>query len=247
MIRRWLHRLRLARPPLAAAAGSPERPIAQIGLFLEDLRARGFAPRGIVDVGANAGHWSRLAHSVFGPVPLLMIEPQAEMEEALSALAKDTPGSHYVRAGAGRSAGEMVQTIWEDRAGSSFLPHVEPQLLQSGRQRRTPIVTLDAVLAERPGFRPDLVKLDIQGFELEALAGGTSLFGRTEVFIAETSLFRFLPNQPVLREIVQFMAERDYELYDITEFLRRPSDGAVGQLDCAFVKARGRFRASDAW
>jgi len=94
---------------------------------------------------------------------------------------------------------------------------------------------------------PDLVKLDVQGFELEVLSGAETTFGRTELFIVETSLFRFLPNQPLIREVISFMADRDYELYDITAHLRRPYDGALGQVDLAFVKADGRFRAEAKW
>jgi hypothetical protein len=91
------------------------------------------------------------------------------------------------------------------------------------------------------------VKLDIQGFELEALSGAQTTFGRTEVFILETSLFGFLPGQPVTREVISFMFDRGYELYDITDYLRRPYDGALAQVDLAFVKADGRFRTETKW
>jgi hypothetical protein len=42
------------------------------------------------------------------------------------------------------------------------------------------------------------------------------------------------------------MADRD-EIYDITQFLRRPYDGALGQVDIAFVKAHGFFRSNNQW
>jgi len=67
------------------------------------------------------------------------------------------------------------------------------------------------------------------------------------VFIVETSLFGFLPRQPVTREVISFMFDRGYELYDITGYQRRPYDGALGQADLAFVKAEGRFRAERKW
>jgi len=92
-----------------------------------------------------------------------------------------------------------------------------------------------------------LVKLDIQGFELEALAGASSLYGETEVFIMETSLFAFLPNNPTTLDCMVFMQEKGYALYDITDFLRRPYDGALGQVDLAFVKEDGYLRRSLEW
>ena len=177
-----------------------------------------------------------------------MIEPQDEMEVFLSELARTSPNCHFVKAGAGREPGELAQTIWEDYAGSSFLPQVNPDLIRTGKQRKTRIVTLDDVLADDyPQFVPDLVKLDIQGFELEALSGAETLFGRTELFILEASLFPFMSGQPIVREVISFMFARGYELYDVPGFCRRPHDGALGQMDLAFVKSGGSFRKVTDW
>ena len=222
--------------------------IGRIASFLEDIRARGFTPRGIIDVGANRGDWTRLALSIFPNASVIMIEPQEEMQPYLSQLCRSIPACHYVKAGAGHEAAELIQTIWPDLVGSSFLPEVDNSKLQSGKQRKTQVVTIDQLLSETyPEFVPDLVKLDVQGFELEALSGAETTFGRTEVFVLETSLFRFMPRQPITREVTSFMFDRGYELYDITDYLRRPYDGALAQVDLAFVKADGRFRAETKW
>jgi FkbM family methyltransferase len=240
--------LEVRRTGTSDLPGTPGRPIARVRSFLEDLKARGFLPRGIVDIGANRGEWTRLALSIFPETPVLMIEPQDEMQPWLSRLAAEIPSCHYVKAAAGREEGELIQTIWEDLAGSSFLPEPDVEKLKTGKQRRTKVTTLNALLGgPYAGFQPDLVKLDIQGFELEALSGAGAAFGKTEVFILETSLFEFLPRQPITREVIAFMSDRGYELYDITEYLRRPCDGALGCIDLAFVKSRGMFRAKSNW
>jgi FkbM family methyltransferase len=240
--------IRRARPGESKRSRGAGRSIGDIARFLVDIRSRGFVPRGIIDVGANQGNWTRLALSTFPKTPIIMIEPQDEMQPYLSELSKGHTTCYHVKAGAGREPGELVQTIWKDLAGSSFLPEVDSGQLQTGSQRKTPVITIDQLLSETyPNFSPDLVKLDIQGFELEALAGAQTIFGRTEVFVVETSLFRFMPRQPITREVISFMFDRGYELYDITDFLRRPSDGALGQVDLAFVKSGGSFRADAKW
>jgi FkbM family methyltransferase len=227
--------------------GSSGRPIGSINSFLEDVKARGFVPAGIIDVGANRGNWARMALSIYPESGIILIEPQDEMDQPLAELCRDEANCVHVKAGAGRAEGELVQTIWDDFDGSSFLPGPDEILAKTGRQRHTPVTTIDAILARYGGFRPELVKLDVQGFEIEALSGGNKLFGITELFVIETALFPFMVGQPTTREIVSFMADRGYELYDVTEFLRRPYDGALGQVDLAFAKRDGFLRSTNRW
>jgi FkbM family methyltransferase len=251
LIRSGLHALgfeiRRTRPSQVPKPGSPLRPIGDLKSFLEDTRARDFVPRGLLDVGANRGDWTRLARSIFPDCSVVMIEPQDEMAERLNALCRENSSCHYVKTAVARSEGTLVQTIWEDLYGSSFLPKTDAALLVTGKQRLTAVTTIDKIIAQYSSFHPDLVKLDIQGFEIEALRGGTKLFGLTEVFIIETSLFSFMDGQPIMREVIQFMAEHEYEIYDMFEFGRRPYDGALGQVDLAFVKRNGSLRVNNRW
>ena len=227
--------------------GAASRPIGNVQSFLEDILARGFHPRGIIDVGAHMGYWTVMAKSVFPEAKVLMIEPQEEMEEALKHICRAYKGLEYIKAGAGREKGHLVQSIMDDPAGSSFLPKVDNEEMEQGQQRLTDIVTIDDLLKERNDFSPDLVKLDVQGFELEALKGAESLFGNTELFILETSLFRYMDGMPTTAECFSFMLERGYEFYDVTEYLRRPFDGALGQIDLAFAKRIGLLRQCAKW
>src|SRR2546430_3068652 len=95
-----------------ALPASPERPIANLWSFVQDVKARGFVPRGIIDVGAHRGNWTRAALGLFPGTPVIMIEPLDEMEESLNRFVQDFPSCHYVKAGAGQQDGELLQTIW---------------------------------------------------------------------------------------------------------------------------------------
>ncbi len=227
--------------------GSESRPIGETKLFLEDVSARGFNPRGIIDVGANSGNWTKMVKSVFPDAKVLMIEPQVEMKTVLEELCSGREDLDYVQAGAGKESGELVQTIWEDLQGSSFLPQIDEDKIKQGTQRVTKIVTIDDLLKNRDSFFPDLVKLDVQGYELEALKGAQSLFGKTELFIMETSLYPYMEKMPITADCFYFMHERGYDFYDFTEFQRRPLDGALGQADFAFAKRGGQLRQSNKW
>ncbi len=105
-----------------AEPGTANRPVGNLDSFLADLRARGFVPRGMVDVGANRGEWTQWAWAVYPGVPSLMVEPQAEFRDTLERLAETVTGSHVIIAGAGATAGELVQTVYDDTYASSSKP-----------------------------------------------------------------------------------------------------------------------------
>jgi FkbM family methyltransferase len=214
--------------------------------FLRHLSRVGLHPHCILDVGANRANWSAMAAEVFPDARLVLIEPQVEMVPHLTSFCASHPLARYVLAGAGPEPGEAIQTIWDDLAGSSFLPPVKEEMLRVGRQRKTPIVTIDSVFSEAEPL-PDLVKLDTQGFELEALKGANRLFGHAECFVLEVSLHRFIPGMPILSEVVEFMHQRGYEVYDICGYLRRPLDSALGQLDVVFARANGPLFSDSRW
>jgi FkbM family methyltransferase len=248
MIEKIIRKLRVAiGGKRGAAPGDKSRPIANIQFFLEDLSARGFQPKGIIDVGAHRGDWTRMALKIFPNAQVIMIEPQEELKPTLTQFCLLHKNVEFLASGAGRQKGELVQTIWSDLAGSSFLPDTSEKRLADGTQRVTPVTTIDEILTERPRFTPGILKIDTQGFELEVLSGAKSLLGKAEIIILETSLYQFIRGMPVTFDCIKFMEENGYVLYDITEYLRRPLDGALGQVDLAFALRNGTLRRSHEW
>ncbi len=224
---------------------SVKRVVGNMPCFLEDIKARGFSPRTIVDVGAHRGDWSKMAAEIFPQASYIMIEPQEEMGPDIEKFVASFPKARWIKAGAGATEAKLDLTIWDDFAGSSFLPD-ETAPVEGKKRRTVDIVTLDSLFPGTSGW-PDLVKLDVQGFELEALKGAETLFGHAELFILEVSLFKFMPNMPLVSEVVAFMDQRGYVLYDLPGYVRRPYDAALGQVDMAFAKRDGSLRRSQEW
>ena len=104
------------------------------------------------------------------------------------------------------------------------------------------VVTLDEAVDGMP--EPFLVKVDVEGGELDALSGATRTLERTELVIAEASLFEFIPGQPLAHELIGFLAERGFVLYDLYDLHTRPLDQALGMADLVFARRDGVLRAS---
>ena len=204
--------------------------------FFRKLASRGFTPRTILDIGANHGGWSRIVSSVYKDAKFFLIEPQKEMRPFLDRFCSNTPGSTWLLAGAGANEGEHLLTLWDDFQGSAFLSAEVQTLTPYKRRRQIPIVTIDGLVAGGAISYPDLIKIDVQGFELEVLRGGISCLGKTDVFLIETSLFHPLGHRPNIYRIIELMEAYGYHIYDIPDLKYRSRDGALGQVDICFIR-----------
>jgi hypothetical protein len=87
----------------------------------------------------------------------------------------------------------------------------------------------------------------VQGYELEVLRGATETLRACEAVMSEVSLFRYTPDTPLADEVIGFLRDRGFVLYDVAGVLRRPLDDALGQMDLVFVKEDHPLRKSSAW
>lgn len=195
------------------------------------LRARGFHPKAIVDVGAFRGDWARFAKDLFPDALVLMVEPQAQWWPQLRDVASYTPGLSLAPELLGAEDGrEMV--FFEMSTGSSMFEEQSA----APRERVTKTTTrLATVLAARPEFhRIDLLKIDVQGAELEVLKGAGDYLDRCECVLAECSLIQTNKECPLVADVIAFMAARNFRLLDICTLVRR-KDLMLWQSDLLFV------------
>lgn len=207
------------------------------------MRSLGFRPKTIVDVGVGKG--TSDLHNAFPEAYLLLIEPLAAFEPFLISALQGRQGS-YVLAAAGPSAGSVAIHVHDDLEGSSLYEEsMGPEA--DGFEATVPQVTIDDVLRQKGLHGPLLIKVDVQGAELDVLRGGREALATAEAVVLEVSLFGFLKGTPQFYDVVQFMKERDFVAYDIIQGNNRPLDGALGQVDVVFVRESGRFRQDHSW
>ena len=94
---------------------------------------------------------------------------------------------------------------------------------------------------------PSLLKLDVQGHEMEVLKGATIALAAAEVCLLEVTLLDLGYDTPLLLDTMQFMHAKGFQAYDISHFIRRPFDKALHQLDMFFVKINSPLIADKRW
>src|SRR5262249_27145696 len=144
----------------------------------------------------------------------LLIEPLKEFEPSLRKICERYKGAQYVLAAAGEVAGTATLNVHPDRYGSSFLKEVEGALVD-GVPCEVPVVTIDEVCAEKGLAGPYLIKVDVQGAELQVLAGSRRTLAQTEAVILEVTLFGTMIGGPQVYDVISRMKEWGFVAYDV--------------------------------
>ena len=203
---------------------------------LDHLLALGFCPATVIDVGVALG--TPALYTRFPHASHLLIEPLQEFEKDLKDICSQYD-AEYILAAAG-SRPSMREIAVRPNGGSSFLG-------TGGDIREVPAVILDDVCRERNSRGPYVVKVDVQGAELEVLDGAVAILQETELVILEVSFYHFVDGCPEFCDVVEYMKTRGFVAYDIFGGHNRPLDGARAQVDIAFAREDGTLRSSHTW
>lgn len=194
----------------------------------------------IIDVGVADGTFE--IYDEFPRATYLLIEPMEEFVPALQWISKNYD-AHYVLAAAGVENGNSTIFFDDQMAqmhGASLFSASEAV---NTRSRTISVRRLDSIVREKGLKGPFLLKIDTQGTELEVLAGAEGILQEVEVVILEASFFTFGKNRPLFNEVIRFMEDHGFYPYDFFGGFNRSFDGALGQIDVAFVKTNGQFRS----
>lgn len=201
---------------------------------LKSLLSCGISPRVVLDVGASSGPWSVTCARVFPEAAFYLVEPLPHYEGNL--LTEKAAGWHRLSMALGSEDGEITISIPESQYGPFGASALGPSS-KAVESRRVPLRSIDSLLTDGTIEMPQLVKLDVQGFEAEVLAGGEQLWGNVKAFVVELSLDRFWKEAKVLHEMVALFANRGYYPFEFFHQFRG-ADGLLKQIDCVFLLGR---------
>jgi FkbM family methyltransferase len=140
-----------------------------------------------MDVGANTGFTSMVAARIVGSRgTVVALDPQAECAAAVQAHAalNGFAHVHVIQAAAAEQTGEAEIIVVEDSLWTRLSSVGEHDLEQRRDVVRT--VTLDDLVSSGEAPAPDVVKIDVEGAELDVIGGMTALLRtRRPVVICE--------------------------------------------------------------
>lgn len=198
----------------------------------------------VLDIGANKGQFAKLAREVFAEARIYSFEPLPdcfrELQNALSGDKKFFPFNKAI--GRSESILEFFRSIHSP--SSSFLEMEElhkeafPESIGGQVQQaiEVKVDTLDGFYTSEKPELPVLLKIDVQGFEGEVIAGATNMLKNVKVVILEMSVRKLYKDQPLFHDIYMAMHNHGFGYHGNLSQMIHPVTGEVVQLDAIFIQ-----------
>ena len=202
---------RIARRPRFAKAALKLRVMAAVE-HLEAIRRT--AAGTLVDVGANKGQFSLAFRAVRPEAQIVAFEPLAEEADLYARLFQGDSRVALHRTALGDAAGVATFHVTDRRDSSSLLKPSNGQNRAFGvfeeKVIEVALSRLDGCVAFDRLPRPILLKIDVQGAELQVLAGCDDL--AVDYVYVELSYVELYERQPLHDEVAAFLGARGFRL-----------------------------------
>jgi FkbM family methyltransferase len=177
--------------------------------------------RTVIDVGAHTGQFALFARHAFSEARIVCIEPLAgarmRLEQVLLRLgntevlavavsATDGVAPFHVSRASDSSSLRMIRDAY-----TTAFPRTELDKVVQTETR-----TLDTLFAGRTDLEPPiLLKIDVQGAEMEVLAGGTAVLSRVAHVLVETSFVEFYDGQALADDVIAHLRGAGFRLQGV--------------------------------
>jgi FkbM family methyltransferase len=176
-----------------------------------------------------------------------MIEPQAGCAPILESMSHDSPTIKFYRTVVTRPGRREVAITGGGTAqrgtGAWVIGDGEDAIAQSV----SAATTLDELFGDRLRT-PIFLKLDLEGHELQALEGARALLSHVEAILTEVAFFDINDSgRPLLTDVLAFLKDHQFELYDIASLSGRPRDERLRLGDAVFIRSDSSLSRDRAW
>jgi len=201
----------------------------------------------IIDIGANIGYLSENALLSYPNAKVVCFEPvNTTFDQLKTNLAKygdrvylknlalsDENGTAEINITTSNGANSLAKQ-------SDFHKNMNPTVREISKQTVS-LKKLDDILNDLPSNHFEIVKIDVEGFEMNVLRGGVNFFKNcVDTVIIEVCFMRDTSiKQQSITEIFDFMRSSGFYLYNMYDFHHSNDQKApfkLIQMDCVFKK-----------
>lgn len=198
-------------------------------------------PETIIDIGSNKGQFILLMEQIFPNKIVYSFEPIIEMLKKQKKFYKYKKNITFHNLALGSSICSKEFLITSRMDSSSFLKVVSNTNKSKNysviEKRDIKVSTLDEIFLNEKISHPILIKMDVQGYELEVLKGANDLLKKIDYLLLEVSENEMYQNQPTEKIIVEYLKNFNFEIYRSNDWLKIQNTN-FNQRDIIFQKKK---------
>lgn len=195
----------------------------------------------VVDIGANHGQFALAIKRWNASATVIGFEPLADAAERFLKVFSRDSGVILHQTAIGPEAGRQAMHVSAADDSSSLLPFspLQERLFPGTGEIRTETVSvgpLSEYVKPEQILPPAMLKVDVQGYELEALRGCEDLLGLFSHLYVECSFVELYVGQALADDIIAWLQERGWCLSGIYNMIYDRNGKSV-QADFLFTNA----------
>jgi FkbM family methyltransferase len=167
----------------------------------------------IFDVGANIGEWTDAVLELRENVNLFLFEPQSTLVKDLETKFYARENVRVINKAVARESGSRI--LYSNKVGSGLASLLDRDLqhfdISFFEQESVLCTNLDSFCTKEK-VQPDIIKLDIEGYEMAALQGATETLQNVKVCQFEFGGAN-IDSRTFFRDFYKFFRELDFKLY----------------------------------
>jgi FkbM family methyltransferase len=192
----------------------------------------------VFDIGSNKGQFILLIEKLFKDKIFYSFEPIREILEKQKNFFKNKENFFFYNLGIGEKSETKKFYITNRRDSSSFLK-VEHRIkgnkdYQIEEEREINIKSLDEIFNQKILLEPILMKIDVQGFELEVLKGSSNILRKIKYIIIEVSNSEIYSKQPLSNEIIEYLNLKNFQVFKKNSITTKIPKSKFLQVDILF-------------
>jgi FkbM family methyltransferase len=184
-----------------------------------------FTPQNILDIGAHTGEWFRFIKGIYPNSQVFSIEANPNCTTKLS---RTNPNSLIAFLGSQEGETQFYINPEDPVCTGSSAYKEQTGYYDNSIPWTLPVVTLDSL---NQTF--DLIKMDVQGAELDIIKGGENTIKQASILQLELSMLEYNQNAPLASEIISYLFNLGFNLFDVGSFYYW--DDKLNQSDMLFV------------
>lgn len=184
----------------------------RLHIALTRLRQRGLTIETVYDIGAHRGSWAASARQALGEAQFFLFEANAAHADALA-----KTGERYFTVLLS-SEEKPVEFFGTGNSGDSYFRELTERYAAVAPTIRL-AVTLDQVIETHELPFPDFIKADVQGAELDVLAGGPKALAHAKLVLLECPIVPYNLGAPTIDDYFHFMDENGFTVLHFVDEL----------------------------